>query len=408
MAVPGVNFTISPTQTQTPHTVDDVVFVIGEIGTGGNGVVGELYQGNSLSELEDAVGTDGDTHDFIDDVFAHITPHIHFTPVAAGAGGLALAAAMDLAYEVDPIPTVLHGAGSLTAPGNATIANTLVNEMETIAETINCRGVANAAQDTVANGILWGQNNGKPRIIGVFNQEVSDPTTVPLGPGVNTFVDDAARDAYFITTAGAVALAFYDANTALYILVGGTNLQNRVTGAWVAAIHYRMPAGAWLGAALAVSEEHGRAWGINLARVLGHLNIRHPLTAYSSQLVNLDAQGVSSIVSDQGLHKIIGDEFKPATSADPQRFWSIGRVVDHVEQRLTAAARLFIGSTYHVDRIGIHLTRELNPLIAGGEILGGTVVPDLDHEQNDHKYLIAEIDLLFATNVITVRLNLIV
>ena len=122
------------------------------------------------------------------------------------------------------------------------------------------------------------------------------------------------------------------------------------------------------------------------------INLRHNLTPFSSALVQLDERGVSTIVAEQGLHKIVGDEFKPATTGDPQRFWSIGRVVDHVEQRLTTAARLFIGSTYSVDRIGIHLTRELNPLIAAGEILGGTVVRDQDHMQDDHKYLIAEID----------------
>ena len=349
MAVPGINFTIAAAQTVTPHSVDDVVFVIGEVGASGTGTVaGSPYENMSKTQLEGIIGTDGDARDFIDDVFTQIIPSVHFVAVASGATAAELATAMELAYDVSPTPTVLHAAGDLTAVANATTANALVTAMETIAEKLNCRGVANAAQNTVANGIAWGMNNGKPRIIGVFNQEV------------------------------------------------------------VSAGVYRMPAGAWLGGALAIAEEHGRAWGINLARVLGHLNLRHPLTPFSSQLTNLDAQGVSSIVSDQGLLKIIGDEFKPATATDPQRFWSIGRVVDHVEQRLTTAARGFIGSTYSADRIGIHLTRELNPLIAAGEILGGSVVRDQDQMQDDHKYLIAEIDLLFATNVITVRLNLVV
>ena len=83
--------------------------------------------------------------------------------------------------------------------------------METIAEDAELPGYRQLRPGhDVANAIAWGVNNGKPRIMGVFNQEV------------------------------------------------------------VSAGVYRMPAGAWLGAALAVSEEHGRAWGINLARVLGH------------------------------------------------------------------------------------------------------------------------------------------
>ena len=31
MAVPAINFNIAPAQTVTPHSVDDVVFVIGEV-----------------------------------------------------------------------------------------------------------------------------------------------------------------------------------------------------------------------------------------------------------------------------------------------------------------------------------------------------------------------------------------
>ena len=349
MAVPGVNFTIAPAHTPTPHSVDDVVFLVGRVGAGSSGTIadGTFYEGDTLADLATILGTDGHSREFLAAVLGRVSPHVIYQPVGLAGDATAITNALATVYDAGRTPTVLHVAGDFTAPSDSPAVNAIVTALETHCEALNCRAVANAAQDTVANAVAWGNNNGKPRVIGVFNQ-------------------------------------------------GGSS------GA------YTMPAGPWLGAALAQAEEHGRAWGINLARVTGQTGVRHALSPYSSNLVTLDAAGVSSIVSDNGILKIVGDEFKTASDTDPQRFWSIARVVDHVEERLTAAARAFISSTYSADRIAIHLTRELNPLIAAGEILGGSVVPDLEHEQGTHKYLIAELDLLFATAVITVRLNLVV
>ena len=359
MAVPNVTFIVEPVIAAPAHHLDEVIFVVGVTGTGGAGVPGELVYGANGGDFDASVGTDGDLHEFITDLYSKAEPdmvvsfyitdkvdpnnianRIDQTPAELI---ISIEEALALVDQANHKPTVLHVAGDATAPGNSPDASEIVTMLETICERLECRAVANAAQDTIANGIAWGLLNGKPRVMGVFNQD--------------------------ITSAG-----------------------------------NQFPAGHWLGAVLAVSGDNGRAWGINYAAVPGVTQLLHPLTIGStSDLTSLDANGVSSIVVDEGLFEIIGDEFKTASEEDPQRFWSVGRVVDHVERTLTQFAHQFVGSTRSADRVAVRLTEALNPIIDGGEILSGSVVADSEREQGVTKNFILELEILYATNILNVR-----
>ena len=354
MAVPGVDFVVQSTPVAPGHHLDEVVFVVGTPGT--NGAIAldpdePLFYGNTVSDLANAVGDDGPTHEFFEALLDQASPEVVYSPVLATPIGTITArviAAIDLALNSSPKPTVMHVAGDLTAPGNTTVASPIITELQTICEKLGCRAVANSAQDTPANAIAWGAMNGKPRVMGVFNRD---------------------REA---------------------------------------AATFEYPAGYWLGGALAISAQFGRAWGINYAPVLGITALEHFLTPLSSELTRLDPVGVSSIVNDEGQFEIIGDEFNATTPADPQSFWTIGRIVDHVERVITEHAHEFIGSTLSADRIAIQLTHALNPVVDAGELVSATIVPDITREQGSQKYFIATLELLFPTNNIHITLRFIV
>lgn len=354
MAIPEVTFTIEPVVTAPEHHVDDVILVAGLPGGGGTGTEGEVYKGASLEELVGRVGNTGDTAEFLEALFARVTPQVFFAPYSLQKADnsnksdaeveTAIKNALNFSRRVSPRPTILHSAGDVTAKANATAGNSIVTHMETLSETLKCKAIANSAQDTIENAETWGQNNGQPNVLGIFNQrEKSDGTFV-------------------------------------------------------------MPAGYWLGAALEITSEHGRAWGVNYAEVKGVEKLRHDLTPISGQLVGLDAVGVSSIVSDEGAEEIIGDEFKTATET-PLRFWTIGRVVDHVQRVIGQHAHNFIGPTYTADRIATHLTRALNPIIEAKELISGSITPDPEQTQGLTKYFVTDIELLYATNKIAIKMR---
>ena len=358
MAVPTINFNIEQDETEVLHSVSDVLYVVGEAGTDGTGEVGTIYNGESLADFLTPVGSDGDLYDFLDSIFSRIRVETYVSlytstedadndpstdETAKSDSDLeeSRQAAINLITEVRENPTVLHIVGDAAAIGDATSASTIAARLAVLAEQLGCRAVCNSAQDTKANAEAWGTNNTGPYLLGVFNQH---------GPSSD----------------------------------------------------YKYPAGPWLAATLLTAREQGRAWGINYAEVRGIAGLRHSMNVHDSALNDLDAAGVSTIIFDEGLYKIIGDEFKTAGRSDPTRFWSIARVVDYVERTLTAQARGFVSSTYSAGRQAIKMTRTLDSL---DDIISGSVVPDLSQTQGLEKHFIADLELLYATTTINIKLR---
>ena len=343
MAVPSVNFTVDSTTVESVKPSGDVVFVVGPPGTGGTGAVGTLYYGDKLADFTGVVGTAGDVRDFIDALFSQVGVDLVYSPTAAAPTNTQIGAAIDLANDASKKPTILHVVGDLTAVSDATTVNAVATKLALVAGSLGCRAVANTPQDSAASAVAWGNNNGDGRLIGVFNQNKTGASS------------------------------------------------------------YKFPSGFWIGAALNVAANRGRAWGINFASVKGLAELRHDLAPYSSVLSSLDAAGVSAMVNDQGVERIIGDEFKADSATDPQRFWTIGRVVDHVQRTLEAQARLLIGSTRSADRMAIKLTMALNPIVHAGELVSGTVAADSARTQGATKYFKADLGLKYATNIVNVE-----
>lgn len=317
----------------------------------GTAEVGKIYHGNTISEFDDIIGVDTPVRHILVPLFERVDSLVYFTrvtqanaaPTAAAARNARLAA-LNLSEQAGHTPTVLAATKNISAPGDVATANTFAAAVEAKAEKLKCRAVLNTAQDEISKALAWGMiGNTGPRVMGVFNQ-------------------------------------------------------NHLGG-----VEYEDPLGYWLGAALAITSEHGRAWGINYAPVLGKTALRHPLSPISSQLISLDENGVSTVVSDEGLHEIIGDEFKTGGNSDPQRFWTTGRVTDHVIRVLTTHGHEFIGGTRSGDKTAIHLTRALEPIVDAGEIVSGAVI--FDRQEADNKYFFCDLELLYATNIISFRLR---
>ena len=332
MPLPTITVNVRPPAPAPPQpfTVDDVVGVVGELGTGATATAGTLLVGDSVADFS-TLGA-GDTLDAITQLLNQVEVEVVVSPVATSATNTQVEAGIDLlATHNQPITLVmltgdLAGTGA-TANANVDHLSDWVSEPGRLARAVvNADNTGTTQTARVAAAIAWAPNNVSERVMGVFN-----------GPD------------------------------------GGYSL------------------GAWLGGALRVAAERGRQWGIQMATVTGAGTLENNLTLGATDLTNLDNVNLSSLITLNGVTRIAGGSFNYASATEPQRDWSVARVVDHVEHiiRNEWLTRGMVGSTDAPSilagqlqtAVGILVGSELvSVLVTAGASVGANRVFDVEME----------------------------
>ena len=130
--------------------------------------------------------------------------------------------------------------------------------------------------------------------------------------------------------------------------------------------------GAYMGAVLALAATRGRGWGIQMAPVAGAGVLQDHLNLGATALTALDDAGISSLITAEGATRIAGGFFNyPA--GDPQRDWSVARVIDHVEHIIRRTwLRALVGSTLSLAEESSVLQASVDPLV-GSEVVDVSV-----------------------------------
>ena len=295
-------------------TIDDVVGVVGVLGTSATATAGTLLVGDSIGDFS-TLGA-GDTLDAITQMLNQVEVDVVCSPVATTATNTQVEAAIDLlATHGRPITMVLltgvlGGTGATQSPNiehlkefvgaPGRLARAVVNADNT--------GTTQMARETAAKA--WAPANLGERVWGVFN-----------GPD------------------------------------GGYS------------------SGAMLGAALRVAAQRGRGWGIQMGRVTGAGVLENNLALGSDALTQLDATGLCSLITFNGETRIAGGSFNYTDTTDPRRDWSVARVVDHAEHVLRNVwLNNLVGSTASLSVMANTLESGLRLLI-GRELSTASVSP---------------------------------
>ena len=317
MPLPTITVNVRPPQPAppAPFTVDDVVGVVGELGTGASATAGTLIVGDSVADFS-TLGT-GDTLTAITQLLAQVEVEVVASPVVTSATNTQVEAAIDLLGTHDEPITLVMLTGALGGTGATANANVdhlsdWVSEPGRLARAIvNADNTGTTQAARVAAAIAWAPNNVGERVMGVFN-----------GPD------------------------------------GGYSQ------------------GAWLGGALLVAAQRGRGWGIQMAPVTGAGTLENNLTLGATDLTNLDNADLSSLITLNGVTRIAGGSFAYSNASEPQRDWSVARVVDHVEHiiRNEWITRGMVGSTDPHSILAGQLQTALG-IIVGTELVSATVAP---------------------------------
>ena len=283
---------------------DDVVGVVGPLGTSATAAAGTLVSGDQLADFSEAVVGAGETYAALSQLLAQVEVETVWSPTVASPTPAAFATAVDLlATYQSPISLVLPiGALGYNA-ANLTKLQAFAQDSTHLA-----RVVVNANQT--------GNN---------------------------------------LTARSAAAIA------------GAGSLGNRIL------MVYNKPAtsyanGAYLGAALRLAATRGRGWGIQMAPVAGAGVLQDHLNLGTTELSNLDAAGISSLITAEGATRIAGGNFAYA-AGDPQRDWNVARVVDHVEHLIRSTwLRALVGSTLSLSEEAGILQAAVDPLV-GNELV---------------------------------------
>lgn len=177
----------------------------------------------------------------------------------------------------------------------------------------------------------------------------------------------------------AVADAAHD-TVARAITWAGNNTHENVMGVFNNA-DMNPPGAYWIGAALAISGEFGRAHGIEHARVRGVTQLAHalshsPRASVATDVSNLVGAYLSVLLQRQGIIEIVGDTFRGV--ADVRKVWSVARVVDHLLGVLEIAGEPYIGlggTAGGRQRIANALERAGRTLVENGELSDFTLAP---------------------------------
>ena len=307
MPIPSITIRINPAQAVvTTPLRDDVVGIVGPVGASGSAAAGTLVSGDDISDfIPSQIVATGETALAISQILNQQPVDIVWSPTVASPTVAQVATAMDLLGNYRNAPTIVMLVGDLgDQAANRTKLQSFCEDTTRLA-----RGVINAVQ--TGNNL-------------------------------------AARAAAAVTGTG-----------------GG--LPNRLMAI------YNKPAanyanGAWIGAALRLTAQRGRQWGIQMAPVTGAGILQDQITLATTELETLDNAGISTLITAQGATRIAGGFFNYTPTTHPMRDWSVARVVDHVEHLLRATwLTQLVGTTLSLPAMASVLTDAVRPLI-GSEI----------------------------------------
>ncbi len=307
--VPGIDFSITAPAPAPVHHLDDTVYLVGLAGTGGSAAVGDLVGPfGSEADAAAALGTGSALRAAVHAIYQQASPTIYCAISAATAPGKPSAAevvaALGMARALPVTPTVL-GAPGLCSGTDAD---------------------ASSLTSLTASGVVAGGR----ALAGEF-----DSVFVADGP------DGSAITATDIGT-------WADANVGAGAMMVANAV--RVGGAYVSA------AGYWIGAALAVTAEYGRARGLADAPVASAAAVRLALTSsprpsVTTQVSTLVGKYVSVLHRGPGGVMLIGETIGGVT--DLRRLWSVSRVVAHAERVMRGAARAYMGASTRPVTLGV-------------------------------------------------------
>ena len=224
--------------------------------------------------------------------------------------------------------TVVRGAEGSTAATHASdtqifdLRNQVTAVMESLAEEIECVGVADAPNEDVNHAVAWSDaGNTLPNIMGVYNYVNGEPAS-----------------------------------------------------------------GHWLAAVIDNADTHGHQRGIEFTRVPGVNTLAQELTYSPRAEVQTDVSRLvgaylSTLVRRNGNTVIIGDSLRGHT--DARQVWSINEVVRRVQRIAEIAAETYLGrvsSERNMLALAFHIERAVSILVNDGEIRFVTVTP---HPMND-------------------------
>ena len=312
MPLPTITVNINPAQAAiTTPLRDDVVGIIGPVGSSGSGAAGTLVNGDALSDfVPGAVDAASETGLAISQLLNQVEVDTVWSPTVASPTATQVAAALALlaTYE-DPISVVLLVGNLGDQAPNRTALQSFCSDTTRLA-----RGIINAVQtgNTLAAraaAAVTGTGGGLPdRLMAVFNK-----------PSAN------------------------------------------------------YASGAWLGAALRTAALRGRQHGIQMVTVTGAGSLQDNISLGTAELTTLDNAGISTLITAEGATRIAGGFFNYSPETNPLRDFNVARVTDHVEHllRRTWITQL-VGTTLDLPVMASVLSDTLAPLV-GGEIEAVTV-----------------------------------
>ena len=307
MPIPSITVRVNPAPVAvTVPLRDDVVGIVGPVGTTGTAAAGTLVTGTAADDfIPGAADAASESALAISQLLNQQPVPVVWSPTAATPTATQVATAMDLlATYQDPISVVLLVGNLGDSAANRTKLQSFCADGARLA-----RGVINAVQTgnnlaARATAAVTGTGGGLPeRVMAVFNK--------PTGNYAN---------------------------------------------------------GAWLGAALRTARQRGRQWGIQMVPVTGAGVLQDSISLGTPQLQTLDDAGISTLITAQGATRIAGGYFNYSPATNPLRDWSIARVVDHVEHllRRTWITQL-VGTTLTLPAMSTVLEAALSDLV-GTEI----------------------------------------
>ena len=311
--IPSIEIRINPQQAAvTTPLRDDVVGIVGPVGSSGSGAAGTLVTGDAVGDFAPgAVDAASETGLFISQMLNQVEVETVWSPTVASPTATQVATAMDLLSTHDSPVSFVALVGNLgdAAPNRAKLQSFCADSTRLARGIINAvqTGSNLAARTTAA---VTGTGGGLPdRLWAIFNKPSANYAT-----------------------------------------------------------------GAALGAMLRTSALRGRQWGIQMIPVTGAGALQDSISLGTPQLTTLDNAGISTLITAEGATRIAGGYFNYSPDTNPLRDWSVARVVDHAEHllRRTWLTRL-VGTTLSLPAMSSVLEETLQTLV-GSEIAAVGVV----------------------------------
>lgn len=351
--VPSIDFDFEATPVAPPFVTDDVIFMIGEAGTGADAKFTDEYVSPELGNLQavlDIVGTDGKLAQAASAIFSRASATVYVTPVKEDTTTMKVlnkdvAEAAQRALNTTRKPTIVMAPGLTSGPAtdanetDDTSANAVVTALATVAETLNCQAFVDAASGSAANAIAWSNNNRAARV--------------------------------------------------------------RMCANWVGTSgNYQAPSPHVVGAILEATGEFGRQYGINLFQVHSanslELNVSYSVRAgVTTDVSRMVAGFLTVLVRRNGRTIIVGDE--GPGYADSRRYVSNARVYDALERLLEDRSEIWIGTRITelaLNRIASDFENVGRAsFVANGELVSLVVTPSMENNATTRRQRTAIFDI---------------